>query len=179
MTHGYSPVRDAISRLAANGVPTRQLMTAGFMCFGIAVPVYSGALRAAMPGHAWIAALTSGLAIVGVALAPLDHSPALDTLHAVAAGIGYAGLASTSLLSARQFARFGATKWARLGVVTGTVSAICLAVSTAGTANGLFQRIGLTAGDVFLAASGVAIASGHFPNFETAPARAGATLPRR
>ena len=35
---GYSPVHDAISRLAAIGSSARPLMTAGFVAFGLAVP---------------------------------------------------------------------------------------------------------------------------------------------
>ncbi len=41
----YSPVEDAISRLAAIGASTRPLMTCGFVCFGVAVPTYAWALR--------------------------------------------------------------------------------------------------------------------------------------
>ncbi len=159
----YSPVREAISRLAAVGASTRPLMTAGFISFGIGVPIYATALRATIPGPAWIAAVVSGVSTLGVALAPLERSATGDTVHAWFAGIGYAGLAATSLLSAWQLARLGATQWARLGLVSGTVSSIALVLSTTDRANGLFQRIGLTAGDVFLVASGIAMATGHFP----------------
>ena len=37
----YSSIDDAISRLAAVGADTRALMTAGFITFGVALPVYS------------------------------------------------------------------------------------------------------------------------------------------
>jgi len=158
----YSPVSEAISRLAAVGASTRPLMTAGFISFGIGVPIYAKALRATIPGPAWIAAVVSGVSTIGVALAPLERSATGDTVHAWFAGIGYAGLAATSLLSAWQLARLGATQWARLGLVSGTVSSVALVLSTTG-ANGLFQRIGLTSGDVFLVASGIAMATGHFP----------------
>jgi hypothetical protein len=44
LTKGYSPVQESISRLAAVGAPKRRLMTAGFVCFGVAVPAYGVAL---------------------------------------------------------------------------------------------------------------------------------------
>ena len=48
-TKGYSPIDDAISRLAAVGTTTRPFMTAGFVCFGLAVPIYASALRRYLP----------------------------------------------------------------------------------------------------------------------------------
>jgi Protein of unknown function (DUF998) len=159
----YSPVRDAISRLAAVGASTRPLMSAGFVAFGVGVPIYASALRSQLAGPAWIAAAIAGVSTIGVALAPLDRSSTGDTVHAVFAGVGYVGIAATALLSARQLAKIGAINWARLGLVTGSVSAVCLLLSTTNTANGLFQRVGLTSGDVFLAASGLAMATGRFP----------------
>jgi len=46
----YSPIDDAISHLAEVGAPTRPLMTAGFVVFGIGLAVYAVALHAALPG---------------------------------------------------------------------------------------------------------------------------------
>jgi len=59
-TDGYSPVSEFISDLAALGAPHRPEMTAGFVCFGLAVPAYAIALRGALPGGAWMAATISG-----------------------------------------------------------------------------------------------------------------------
>ena len=97
---GYSPVEDAISRLAAQGAATRAVMTGGFVAFGIGVPLYAAALRRTLPGCAWVAATASGVATLGVALFPLDQSRAGDRMHAVFAGAGYAALALTPVLAA-------------------------------------------------------------------------------
>ena len=48
---------------------------------------------------------------------------------------------------------------AAAGVVAGAVSAIALVLTTTGLPTGLFQRIGLTAADIWIAASGLAIAA--------------------
>ncbi len=58
----YSSIDDAISRLAAVGSETRWLMTAGFVTFGLSLPVYGWALRSTVPGGAWITATATGLA---------------------------------------------------------------------------------------------------------------------
>ena len=45
---GYSPVDDAISRLAEVGASSRPVMNAGFVTFGVAVPTFAVAARAAL-----------------------------------------------------------------------------------------------------------------------------------
>ena len=158
---GYSPVHDAISRLAAIGSSARPLMTAGFVTFGLAVPMASLAFRRAIDGPAWIAAAVTGVATLAVAAAPLDHSSAVDSLHAVFAGVGYISLAAAPLFAARPLARDGHRTLAALGVGAGAIAAVSLALTTTGLPTGLFQRLGLTAGDVWLASAGIAIAAGH------------------
>ncbi len=101
ITSGYSPVEDAISRLAAVHAETRPLMTAGFVIFGVGLPVYACALRDALAGPAWCTAAAAGIATLLVAAAPLDHSATVDTLHGVFAGTGYVALALTPLLAIR------------------------------------------------------------------------------
>ena len=88
----YSSIDDAISRLAAMGADTRWLMTAGFVVFGISLPVFGGALRRTLTGGAWLAAVLTGLATLGVAATPLDRSAAVDTLHGIFATAGYVSL---------------------------------------------------------------------------------------
>ncbi len=161
LSDNLSPVHDAISRLAAIGANTRPLMSAGFVAFGLAVPVYAVALRQVVPGPAWITATVTGLATLGVALAPLDHSSAVDSLHAALAVLGYVTLAATPLLAYRPLMRGGHRRLARTAVIVGAVSGTALVLSLGGSWSGLFQRIGLTAGDVWLVASAVAILSGH------------------
>jgi Protein of unknown function (DUF998) len=156
----YSSIDDAISRLAAIGADTRPLMTAGFVGFGIALPIYATALRCSVGGAAWVTAATTGVATLAVAATPLDHSAAVDRWHGVFAGIGYVTLAATPLLAARPLIRQGHRALARLGLVAGAVSALSLILTTTPLPSGLFQRLGLTAGDVWIAASALAIAVG-------------------
>ncbi|MGI8806292.1 MAG: DUF998 domain-containing protein, partial [Acidimicrobiales bacterium] len=92
LTNGYSPVGEAISHLAALRAPTRWLMTAGFVCFGVAVPVYSSVLRNSLGGRAWLVAATTGVATLGAGAFPLDISPTTDRIHR-----GFAVIASSSL----------------------------------------------------------------------------------
>ena len=106
-TNEYSSIDDAISRLAAVGADTRALMTAGFVTFGVALPVYASALRRVVGGTAWMAAAATGIATLAVAATPLDHSATVDTWHGIAAGIGYVTLAATPLLAARPLAQHG------------------------------------------------------------------------
>src|SRR4051794_31795517 len=89
----YSSVHDAISRLASVRADTRPLMTAGFVIFGVALPVYASALRRAIGGSAWITAAATGIATLAVAATPLDWNHTVDHLHGVVAGIGYVTIA--------------------------------------------------------------------------------------
>ena len=149
----YSPVEDTISQLAAIGAPTRTLMTAGMVAFGVAVPAYGLALRRALPGRAWVAAAATGIATLGVAATPLDRSPLLDNLHLAAAGAGYITLAAVPLLARKALIAEGHGRLAAFGTAMSAVSAAALPISIVVSQSGLFQRIGLTAGDVFLIAS--------------------------
>ena len=154
----YSPVYDAISRLAERGADTRVLMSAGFVGLGVALPIYARALHRAVPGVAWLAATTTGIATLAVAAFPLGHSASGDTWHGVFAGIGYVTLASTPLLAARPLLRQGHRALAALGVVAGAVSTVSLVLTTTAAQKGLFQRVGLTATDLWIAVSAVTIA---------------------
>ena len=152
----YNPIEDHISRLAAHGVVERPAMTAGFIAFGVGLPVYAFALRRAVEGPAWVAAAATGVATLGVAAFPLD-GPAGDGAHAIAAGLGYATLAASPLLAARPLGRAGSRRWSNFSLAAGLASAACLAATTAGPATGLFQRLGLTIGDAWVVASAAAI----------------------
>ena len=74
------------------GPDTRWLMSAGFVVFGISLPVFGGALRRTLTGRAWLAAVLTGLATLDVAATPLDRSAAVDTLHGIFATAGYVSL---------------------------------------------------------------------------------------
>ena len=94
-----------------------------------------------------------GLATLGVAAAPLDHSDLVDGLHVIAAGVGYVTLAAVPLLAFRPLVAAGHHRLAAFGAAMASVSAVALPTSLVVSQTGLFQRIGLTAGDAFLVAS--------------------------
>jgi hypothetical protein len=84
---GYDPTRDAISRLAAYGAPTRVGMTAGLVALGAGMGLYGLALR---PRPVWILPVVNGgitLAVAAFALGGND-----DTAHGVFAGRAPAGV---------------------------------------------------------------------------------------
>lgn len=159
----YSPIDDAISRLAAVGSETRWLMTAGFVTFGISLPAYAWALRSTVPGRAWLTATATGLATLAVAATPLDQSSTVDRLHSIFAGIGYLTLAATPLLAASPLRAMGHHRLARFGVAAGLTSATALVLTTTGLPTGLFQRVGLTVSDAWIITSALAIARGVVP----------------
>jgi Protein of unknown function (DUF998) len=148
-TAGYSPVDDAISRLAAQHAPHRAFMTPGFLAFGLGLPAYALALRRALPGWAWTTAFATGASTIGVALAPLDTT-AGDRFHSIFAIIGYITLAATPVLAIGAFVRRGAPGWARYSAITGAISGGALLATAAGPLHGLLQRAGLGISDVWI-----------------------------
>ena len=162
---GYSPIDDAISDLAAVGAPTRGVMTLGFVVFGVGLIAFGCALREVLDGPAWIAAVASGSFTIGVAVTPLGGWSG-DGVHATFAGLGYAALVALPLLAATPFAGADRRGWARASVVTAVVSAVLLAASTLGPAHGLWQRLGLLVGEVWIVAtaSSLIVAAGSATN---------------
>jgi hypothetical membrane protein len=158
----YSALHDPISDLAGVHASTRIAMTAGFIIFTVGLCFYAWTLRSALRGPAWVAAASTGLATLGVAAFPLHHSPTVDHVHGVFAGIGYVTLAATALLSVSPLSRRQHHAWARAAAIAGVISAIALALTLTGSLHGLFQRIGLTAGDAWVVASAVGIRKGAF-----------------
>ena len=153
----YSPLHDAISQLAATDASTRWLMTAGFLCFGIAVPRFALVLRETLSGPAWISAAASGVATLGVAAFPLHVNPTVSALHGTFAASGYVALALVPFLAGRVLARRGHRGAAAASVAVAAMSAACLAATPFTDANGLFQRLGLGVVDGWLVVSAITI----------------------
>jgi hypothetical protein len=152
-TRGYSPIEDSISRLAAVDASTRGAMTAGFLAYGAGVGLYATELRAGLSGPAANAALLNVVGTVGIAATPLDSGLG-GVPHAVAAGVSYASLAALPLLTSRPLAERGRTAGARASAAAGLAIGACLLVSLVDDAHtGLWQRLGLTLGDLWLIAS--------------------------
>ena len=161
-TRGYSPVSDAISDLAAIGASTRALMTTGFVVDGIGLTAFGLALRSALDGPAWIAAVITGVATLAVAAAPLGGGLG-DGAHATMAGLAYASISAAPLLSAGPFRRGGRPGWSRASVATSVISAGALVASTAGPAHGFWQRLGLTVGDAWIVGIAMLILASRLP----------------
>src|SRR6478735_9866608 len=156
-TPDYSPVDDAISRIAAIGAPNRELMTTAFVAYGASVIVGSTALRTSPLRRCWTLAAVNGAATIAVAALPLEHSASMDTWHGVAAGIGYASITALPIVSAGPLRQLGHHRAANLAIAGGVTSGLCLVLTTVTDANGFFQRLGLTVGDVWLVATGIAL----------------------
>lgn len=149
--HDYSPLHDAISQLARVGASTRPVMTAGFVGFGVlALPWAAGLARSLGDRRLLGSVGLAGVSTLAVAALPLG-GPLGDGAHAVAAGLGYVGMASSPLLAARSLTGRGkATAY-----VTGATSALCLVGSLAGSYDGAFQRLGLGVVDAWFVAMAV------------------------
>jgi len=160
LTAGYSGVDDAISRLAASGAPNRVLMTAGFVCFGIALLVHALVLRRRLAGPAWVAAGLTGAATLGVALFPLGTSSAVDGIHNAMAAFGYLTLVAVPVFAARPLAEAGHHRAAVASLLVAGVAGVSLGATLVGPAPGLFQRTGLTVVDIWLMAGAMAIVGG-------------------
>ncbi len=157
---GYSPVHDAISRLAEQGTSTRPEMTGGFVVYGAGLIAYGLARRRRHPGRSWALAVATGVATLGVAAFPLGR-PLSGTVHAVFAVAGYATLAALPVAASFPLADAGHPLLGRLSVVTGvTAGALLLASALGAPAHGLTQRLGLTIGDAWVALSAAAMLAG-------------------
>ena len=139
-------------------------MTAGFVCFGVGVPLFAIALRQLVPGPAWIAAIVSGLATLGVAAFPLHVSTAVDRVHGTFASVGYVALALVPFFAARALSLRGQRLAATASRGVAAVAAVCLALTPVASANGLFQRAGLTVVDLWLVVAAVGLRCSRTPD---------------
>jgi hypothetical protein len=160
--HDYSPVRNAISRLAATGTATRPWMTAGIVALGVGLGLFAIVLHDQTRGPAWMLALATGVVTVGVAAVPLG-SPTRDTLHGGLATLGYATLAATPLAAAAAAAIDGESRSAALPALAGVVSLLFLAGSNVDGVRGLSQRVGLSATHLWVMATAFDALRRHFP----------------
>jgi hypothetical membrane protein len=151
---GYDPTDEPISRLAEVGASTRPVMTVGFLIFGLGVAAYSVVLHPRLPRSAYAALVTSA-ASIGVALFPLGASIG-DDPHAVMAFVAYSSLVAQPLLAVVPLRDDGLDAAAGIALALAAVSGVALVMSVAVSyGQGGWQRIGLTAGDVWIVGTAV------------------------
>ena len=164
---GYDPVQDAISQLARVGSPTRAGMTAGFVGFGLLLPVFAQRLPDLLgAGRSLRTAVTvAGVTTLGVAALPLQRSEGGvgDLLHAVAAGTGYLAMVCSPALAVRALSRGGRRSAAAASAAVSVVSAAALLVSVTSGPTGLWQRVGLGVVDAWFAGCAVWVLRGARP----------------
>jgi hypothetical membrane protein len=158
-TSGYSSVDGAISDLAAVHASTRVAMTAAFAVFGFGLLAFGFALREALDGPAWIAAVATGACTLGVAATPLGGWSG-DDVHGLFASLGYVAIVALPLLAAIPLARAGRHGWARVSVLTAAISAVCLVARTFGPAHGVWQRVGLSLADAWIVVTALGLVAG-------------------
>lgn len=164
-TPGYSAVTNPISDLAAVGADTATLMNAGFMAYGVGVPLGAWAMRRIVGTPAATALIVNGMLTFGVMAAPLERSETVDQVHAAFAGSAYVALATGVLLASRRLS----PNWLKkTSGVVGTITALALVGSVTAETPGLFQRIGLTTADAWLIGMGLATVTGRFRSSQQA-----------
>ena len=159
LREGYDPVEQAISQLAREGTPGRLGMTAGFVGFGVLLPVFARRLPSLVgAGRALrISATVAGVSTLAVAALPLQREAGGpgDALHAAAAGVGYLAMAVSPALAVRPLARSGRRTAAGASAAVSAVSVAALVASRTTGSTGLWQRIGLGVVDAWFAAVAV------------------------
>jgi hypothetical protein len=161
---GYEPTRDAISRLAALGAPTRPAMTAGLLALAAGMGLYGLALR---PRPVWLLPVANGVITLAVAALPLGGR--FDGAHGAAAALGYVTLAAIPAVVGRR----------PLSIAIGLVSALCLLLTIlADDRDGLFQRLGLTVAQAWVVVSALALVRSPTSSSTTHPAPAPASRRR-
>lgn len=142
---GYSPVSEAISRLAEQGASTQPLMTAGLLGFGLLMPVFARGLGQELGSPAVAAAVTtSALATLAVAAFPLsaEGGTTVDTMHNLAAAVAYAANVVGPVAAAPHLR----TTAARRGsyALSAAMAAALVGSVALDDLTGLLQRTGLT-----------------------------------
>lgn len=168
-TLDYSAVYEAISELAAEGADQRMAMTGAFVGYGIWLLVAVPAVRRSVLRPIAPALVVNALATFAVAALPLHRSTAMDRGHGVAAFVGYASLAAIPLLGGLALRRADRPGLAAASFAASGLVALFLVFSALVDADGLFQRLGLTVGDLWLVAAGVAILAGRLDGVGPAP----------
>ncbi|HUR73302.1 MAG TPA: DUF998 domain-containing protein [Sporichthya sp.] len=167
---GYSPVSDAISRLAEQGASTQPLMTAGFVGFGVLMPVFARGLGQALGSRAvQTAVITSALGTLAVAAFPLspEGGTTVDSLHVLAAGVSYAANVLGPIAAAPHLGSRGARRASY--ALSAAMAAVLVGSLALDDVTGLLQRTGLTMYDGWAVVLALTVLGGS--GRSTAPSR--------
>jgi Na+/citrate or Na+/malate symporter len=162
MVDGYSAIDDHISSLAGVTAPSRTVMNLGFVAYIAGVGSAAWPLRKAIGNGASVALFLNALLAFGVLFTPEGLSSTADFLHGGFASLLYLSLAFVGPLAALTFRRRDLIVWAIVSMVVGAITAMSLWLSLGEVRSGLFQRIGLTATDLWLMVVGIAYVSDYF-----------------
>ncbi len=154
---GYSPVDQAISILAEAGSSTRAPMTLAFATFAFGVVAFATALASRRPGPAAIAGFVTAVATLGVAAFPVGDGLA-DQLHGLSAVVGYAGLAALPTLDALRPGT--GHRWRVYSLATAVLAGGFLIATAVAPHPGVWQRLGLGVGDLWIVVAAAGIVSG-------------------
>ena len=166
MVDGYSPIDDHISSLAGVNAASRMVMNLGFVAYVAGVGSAAWPLRKVIGNGASVALFVNALLVLGVLFTPEGLSSNADFLHGGFASLLYLSLAFVGPLAALTFRQSGLIRWAIVSLVAGAVTAMSLWLSLGEARSGLFQRIGLTATDLWLMAVGIGVAGERFSSVE-------------
>lgn len=150
----YSVRSDPISELARSGVRTSSMMTLVFVFYGVSVAAYAMALRRWLAGRSWMAAAVNGVAALGVAATPLGSFSG-DVAHAGFALLAYVALALLPFLASGELTGRARTRSKGISLFVGAL--LLLSLVGPDETRGLFQRAGLTLGDVWIVISAIAM----------------------
>jgi hypothetical protein len=149
LTPRYDEVQEPISRLAQRHAPYRLVMVGALLVIGVLLPVWGWVLAHALDlPELRVIATTSGIGIIGLALVPLNEDEAVHSLFGLAV---YVSSSLVPLLGCRAVRSVRIRHASRL---LGVLTALAFALSVQGVCTGLFQRLGLTAVQVWFVALG-------------------------
>lgn len=157
---GFSSVRSAISQIAAVDSPRRWQMFAVFVTYGLLLLAGARALRGAGAAGSGAAATVNALSVWGVAAFPIHGSERGDAVHGLFALMGYVTLALMPALAVRPLKRAGRQRAALISALLAAVMLVAFLGTAGDGRTGLYQRIGTTTGDLWMAAAGVLLLTG-------------------
>ena len=159
VTDGFDPVRQSISQLQRDGTATGPVLTAAFVAFAAGGLLMAPVLDRRLGRAPAVLLTVAALATLGAAASPLGEvrGGVQDTLHLTFGTTGYLSLSLLPLAGARCLGgRARAASYA-MGLLA---SGCLLGTVPAQAYSGALQRVGFTAGHLWLLGVAVAVLRG-------------------